>query len=776
MASRIDRQGMSGRYESGLGRLLRRHRDAVGLTQEELAERAGISSRAVSDIERGTRRLIYRDTAGRLTKALQLGPEECAEFEAAARGRVAAQAVDITERGTVPVPPTGLIGRDSEVARLAGQLLEADARVISLVGPGGVGKTRLALEVCQRTGNAFEDGVCFVSLGDIRDARLVLPAIASALKARSAGDRLTSAVGAHLRGKRLLLVLDTLEHVLEAAPDIAEIAGLAPSVRFLATSRSPLRIRGEQQFTVSPLSPGAAFALFEERAHAVSDSQLLEDSRPVVQEICKRLDGVPLAIELAAARVRHLPPAEILSHLERRFSILTGGPVDLPARQQTMAATVAWSYDLLGSAERRLLEALSVFAGGWSFESAAAVRPQDTSGGELLEILSRLVDSSLVLRDDRGGDTPRYRMLDVVRGYAADRLRERVDETGIEELHRRHAEHFLALSEAAEPHLTTSEHRAWIEGLSMEAGNLRVALNWTMTSRNGAMALQLTAALWMFWRTAGAFSEGRAWLEEALSMDPGGHVRERARVIWGAGWLAYQQGDIGATAARGAELLEWAQSVDDRVGARNGVTLLGQARLAESDYRAAADYFDQALEIARELGTGWLVATSLLNRSMPAIHMGETAQARAMLNEAREVYERLGDDRFTARATLQLSYLALLEGHVQEARDLTMGALEVVAGLGDRWAVAEQVQGLTAIHAAAGECEEAVRLAGAAESIWESIGAQPHPADRASTDRWLKPALERAGTAEMEIAMAEGRAMSLREAVRYALSLPDEPD
>jgi predicted ATPase len=638
-----------------------------------------------------------------------------------------------------------------------------------------VGKTRLALEVCHGIGNAFEDGVCFVALGDIRDARLVLPAIASALKARNAGDRLTSAVGAHLRGKRLLLVLDTLEHVLDAAPDIAEIVGLAPSVRVLATSRSPLRIRGEWLFTVNPLSPEAAFELFTERAQAVSDSRLPEVSRPVVQEICKRVDGVALAVELAAARIRHLPPTEILSHLERRFSILTGGPVDLPARQQTMAATVAWSYDLLGSAERRLLEALSVFAGGWSFDSAAAVRPPEASGGELVETLSRLVDSSLVLRQDGEGGESRYRMLDVVREYASDRLGERMEETEIGELQRRHAEHFLALSEAAEPHLMTGGHHVWIRRLSTEAGNLRVALSWTRTNRDAAMALRLTAALWMFWRTAGAFSEGRAWLEEALSMDPTAHLRERARALWGAGWLAYQQGDFAATAARGTELLEWARSANDRMGMRNGLTLLGQARLADSDYRAAAGHFDEALSIARELGAGWPVATSLLNRSVAAIHTGEVAQARVMLNEAREVYEVLGDDRFIARATLQLSYLALLEGDFREARELTMGALEVVAQLGDRWAVAEQLQGLTAIYAAAGESEQAARLAGAAESIWENIGARAHPADRTSTDHWLKPALERADAARMEIAMAEGRAMTMTEVVRFALGLPREP-
>jgi predicted ATPase/transcriptional regulator with XRE-family HTH domain len=756
--------------ESDLASLLRWHRNAHGLTQEELAELAGISTRAVSDIERGLRRLIYRDTARRLTAVLGLGPEDSATFETAARGRHGGHEVNDTAPGVLPVPLTRLIGRERELATVGDLLVASDARVITLVGPGGVGKTRLALELCRAVGDAFVDGVCFVPLGDIGEGRLVPRAIASALKVRDASERLAWAISANLRDKHLLLVLDTLEHVLDAAPAIAEMVGLAPSVRLLVTSRSPLKIRGERQITVNPLSPAAAIALFTERAEAVGGIQLDDLARPAVAEICARLEGVPLAIELAATRVRHLPPSEILSHLKRRLSILDGGLVDLPARQRTMAATVTWSYDLLGSAERRLLETLSVFAGGWTLESAAAVCPEEAAGGDLIQTLSSLVDFSLVLRDYGKASASRYRMLDVVREYAGDRLRERVKQPGFHELGHRHARHLLAIAEEAEPDLRGSGHRVAVQRLSSELDNLRAALIWTLASGDVAMALRLTGALWMFWRTVGAFSEGRAWLDEALSMVPAGHPEERARALWGAGWLAYQQGDFAATAARGTELLEWSRSASDLIGMRNGVTLLGQERLAESDYSSATGYFDEALQIARKLdSSGWMTATSLLNRSVAAIHSGEPAQARAMLDEAREIYERLGDDRFVARVMLQLSYLALLEGELSDARDLTVAALEAVAALGDRWSVAEQLDGLTAILAAAGDWEHAAHLAGAAESLWGSIGARPHPADRASTERWLIPALEGAGAGKGEAAVAKGRALAMSAAISYAL-------
>lgn len=763
---------MTAADDSQLAALLRRHRSASGLTQEELAERAGVSTRAVSDIERGQRRLIYRDTARRLASALELEPAGRAEFELAARGRRGGRPLDPPTR-LLPVPVTPLIGRQAELAMLGKLLVDSGTRVITVTGPGGVGKTRLALELCNAVGDAFADGVCFVPLGEIGEARLVPRAIATALRVGDAGEPLAAAIAAHLRDRHLLLVLDNLEHVLDAVPALAEMVSFTRSVRVLATSRAPLKIRGERQVNLDPLSPASAVALFTERALAVADVPAGELAGPAVAEICARLEGVPLAIELAATRVRHLAPAEILSHLQRRLSSLGGDLVDLPHRQRTMAATVTWSYDLLGSAERRLLQMLSVFAGGWSLESAAEVCADDPLVGDLTQTLSSLIDFSLVLRGPGEAGRPRYRMLDLVREYAGDRLRERVQQVGVHALGCRHAAHFTALAENAAPDLTRSGHLASVQHLESEVDNLRTALSWALGSGEVSMALRLAGSLWMFWRAAGAFAEGRAWLDEALSLRPSRPGDERARALWGAGWLAYQQGDFAAAAGRGSELLEWARPAAHRAGVRNGVTLLGQARLAVGDHAGAATLFDEALEIARELDPDWMTATSLLNRAVADIHGGQPAHARALLAEARAIYERLGDDRFVARVMLQLTYIALLQGDPSAARGLAVAALKRVAALGDRWAVAEQLDAVTAVLAASGDWERAARLAGAAAAVWEGIGARPHPADRASTERWLVPALEHAGAGGAEAAIAEGRAMAMSTAVKYALEACD---
>jgi predicted ATPase/transcriptional regulator with XRE-family HTH domain len=768
--------------------LLREHRTAQGLTQEELAERAGISTRAVSDIERGLRRVIYRDTAGRLASALDLTGDSRAVFEAASRGRPSAGPVPAEAKvdpAAPPVPATRLIGRRQEVARLGQLLIGPLTRAVTLTGPGGVGKTRLAIDAAREFGGEFTDGVCFVSLGDISDPDLVMPAIAGALKVRDAAEPLVDAIASRLRDRRLLLVLDTFEHLLAAAPAVAAILSATPTAKVLVTSRSPLNIRGEHQMVVNPLvvpgdtsaagGPGErdmtpAVELFVERAQAVEPDLVLDDAvLRVIEELCRRLDGVPLAIELAAARMRHLPATEILRHLERRLPILSGGPVDLPARQRTMADTIAWSYDLLASGDRRTLQMLSVFSGGWTLESARHVSHDDATAADLVGGISRLVDSSLVLRRAGAEELHRYGMLDAVRAYAAERLLVRIGVDGVSERRRRHAEHFLSLAEAAEPQLRSSGHRTWLARLSSERDNLRTALSWAMSNGDSELALRLTAALWMFWRPLGAFSEGRAWLEQALRLNPAGSEGPRAKALWGAGWLAYQQGAYAETATWGDQLLEWARRAGQPADVRNGLTLLGMARLAEAEYRAAAALFEEALAIARGLGAGWLLATSLLNRSVAAMHDNDLALAKSLLNEAHALYQELGDDRFSARVLLQLGFVALLQDDRLRAGDLMMTGLAVFRDLGDRWGIAEQLEGLSAVSAVAGHWERAARIAGAAEATWESMGAMPHPADRASADRWLRSAPDHIGESEWQAAFAEGQEMQLDAAVSYAL-------
>src|SRR5579859_3246500 len=629
----------------GVAAKLRARRTALGLTQAELAERAGISERAISDIERGLRRLVYRETTRRLLAALELSGSEAADFEAAAMGR-AVPSQDrpaLTTLSTLTLPRTRLIGRTEEMENLAGLVMNTDVRLVTLVGPGGVGKTRIAVELGAMLIDQFE-GVVFVSLGNLRDAELVLPAIAGALRVR---DGSVAAIGEHLRRRRVMLILDTVEHLPGVAPSLAELVATTDACKLVITSRAPLNVRAEHLFKVVPLPEAQAVEMFLACVNAAQPSSpQARDGDALVADICRRLDGLPLAIELAAARMRLLAPSELRKHLDHRLQVLVGGPVDLPERQRSMEATLSWSYDLLPSDTRRLIEQLSVFAGGWSLEAAKQVcDPAD----KLVVPLGQLVDFSLVMRDPLNPEATRYRMLDTVREYAVERHVARVGRDDVDALERRHADYFRALAEEAEPQLRAIGQREWTLRLTAEQDNLRAALSWAIAHNEAEMALLTAGALWMFWRLTGAFSEGGAWMNKVLGMSAGDHDAVRAKVLWGAGWLAYHQGDYKETATRGAALTAWGRSAADTTGIRNGVTLLGQERLAAGDFEGATRHFEEALEIARMGDSKWLLATSCLNRSNAAQHQGDLVTAHRLLSEAENLYRDLGDERCVAK-------------------------------------------------------------------------------------------------------------------------------
>jgi predicted ATPase/class 3 adenylate cyclase len=622
----------------------------------------------------------------------------------------------------LPTQPDLFVGRERELAEVVALLRDAAVRLLTLTGPGGSGKTRLALHAAAELGDAFPDGVFFVPLAAVTDAALVPVTIAAALGLReSAGETPREHLLASLAGKRMLLLLDNLEHLPDASPFIGELLSTAPALTVLATSRAPLRVRAEQEYPVAPLAlppeearlPAAQLAdvaavrLFVDRSQAVKPDFALDDENAAaIAEIVRRLDGLPLAIELAAARSRLFSPPAMLVRLDKRLPLLTGGARDLPARQQALRETIAWSYDLLTPDEQALFRRLALFAGGATLEAAETVGDPT---GELgaLDGIARLVEHSLLQTagDDEagGGDAPRFTMLETIREYGLERLAQTHELAGASD---RHAAYFLALAEEAAPQLTGEQQIAWLDRLETEHDNLRAALGWTIP-HEGMLALRLAAALWPFWEARGHFSEGRAWLERVLANAAPAPTEVLATALSSAGSVARMQGDV----VRASELLDRARQVWDALGDRGGVarTLVSLGHVADrqGDLVTAEARFEEALAIGQELGDRALIGSAQGNLGIVADERGEHALAVARYEAALTIFRELGDRRREAAALDNLGIAARSQGDLATAMRRYEEAMAIRRDVGDAWGATSTLASLGTVAHRAGDRERA---------------------------------------------------------------------
>jgi predicted ATPase/class 3 adenylate cyclase len=678
----------------------------------------------------------------------------------------------------LPVQLTSFIGRASEVAAV-GELLDR-SRLVTLTGPGGTGKTRLALQVAAERLTRYPDGAFFVELAPIIDPALVPSAVAAALSLRPQADEPPeAAVTTHLRDLELLLVLDNFEQVTHAAPFVSDLLRAAADLRVLVTSRAVLHVHGEQEYSVPPMqvppagdtrSPAdvaasEAVQLFAERAMAVRPGfTLTDDVAPTVVEIVERLDGLPLAIELAAAKVRLLEPAEIRDHLGNRLGFLAGGPRDLPARQQTLRQAIDWSHDLLTAGEQAFLRRLAVFSGGWSPASAEAVALAPDAGVDALEGLAALLDQSFIRRGEALQEA-RFEMLETIREYAREQLTT-AGEAAV--IRRRHAEHFAAIAHEAEPQLTASAEV--IERISLEHDNFRAALAWAIEADVAGIGLPLAHDLWRFWQQRGYFREGRAWFDRLLALpsaaDPSA---ARAKGLTGAAGIAYWQNDYSAATAWYAEAEQIIRGLGDRAWLADAVYNSGTTAALVGDMETVTRKLEEGAAIGRELGDDRLVGRFVEYEGYMAFMGDDLDRARGLLEDSLALAERHNDRMWIATAHHTVAQVARLQGRLGDARDHYRAALEFGHELGDAAALTEPLQGLAAVAIKEGHAALGARLLGANAAIRERLGGGPPP-------EWLRlgdplaEARDMLPPDEYERAWQEGRALSVDEAVQQALA------
>jgi predicted ATPase/class 3 adenylate cyclase len=693
----------------------------------------------------------------------------------------------------LPSQPTPLVGRERELGGVRQLMRTEGVRVLTLTGPGGIGKTRLGLQVGAELLDEFEDGVFFVALATITEPALVASAIAEALGVVEAADQpLEESLKGYLRPKELLLLMDNFEQVLGGAPLVGELLSACPELKVLATSRSVLRVYGEHEYAVPPLElprPGGGLPamealsqyesvrLFIERAKAAKpDFSITNESAPAVAEICVRLDGLPLAIELAAARIKLLTPSAMLHRLGSRLKLLRGGSRDLPERQRTLRGTIEWSFALLEAGEQLLFARLAVFSGGRTLEAIEAVcEAEGDLPIEALEGVSSLLDKSLLRQEEGPEGEPRFVMLETIHEFARERLQASGEG---EEVRRVHAEYFLALAEGAEPELRGAEQLACLERLEAEHDNMRAALTWSLENEPET-ALRLAGALARFWEMRSDISEGSRWLEAALRQSDRAEVAatdvaRRAKLLSEAGTFAFFRTDFERAIVLHGEALEHYRQVGDDSGVAFALLCLGAQHMEKGDHERAAPFLEESLALSRRIGDKRNIAGTLHNLAEVERQRGNYELAKTLGIQSIALSRQMEDRWQLAMVVGWMGLLAVWSG---DDRDLAERSLEEALAL-DRelgnWAYgAYCLESFAGLAGARAQGARAARLWGAAESLRTSIGAPRPPDARLLYEPSMAAARAQLGEAAWEAAFAEGMAMSAEEAAEYALGEND---
>jgi len=625
----------------------------------------------------------------------------------------------------LPAPPTSLVGRRLEVAAVTALLRGEGVRLLTLTGPGGTGKTRLALAVADEIGPTLADGACFVDLAALRDASLLAATIAHALEIAE-GSSADAALEEHLRGSRLLLVLDNLEQLVPNTELVGRLVAAAPRLLVLATSRTPLRLAAEHEYPVPPLAVPHADEAFEEiaandavrlfvaRARAVDPAfELSEETARAIAHVCERLDGLPLAIELAAARSKLFTPAELSARLDRRLDLLTGGPHDVPARQQTLRSTLEWSHEQLADADRKVFARLGVFAGGWTIDAAENV----CADGDVLGALARLVDNSLVRRLERPTG-PRFAMLETIGEYAREQLARSDDAAGVR---RRHAEYFLQLSTDTRPGLLAVDAETFAR-FDDEYDNLRAALGCFADENDTVSEVRLLDALWNFYTVRGHLSELRALLEGAVARSVGEDARTRALARIHCGACAFRQGDLARARQVTEEALALARELDDQDEVTRCIGTLGNIAVGEGELDRAVELYEEAAERSRVSGHRSRLAVILANLGSIAGQREDAETSALYAREAAEIQRELDERDGLAVSLHNLGRAELSLSHSAEARAALTESLQLARELGYREVIAYVLSGLAELALLDQENEHAAQLLGASEDLFREIG------------------------------------------------------